>query len=307
MPRTLRLIQAGACLGALFIMTAPALAERHDWAPRGALLRNQVRFLKVLPFAACLGLGLGLAAGWRARRGRQERATDGKVARHAPLVIAAHWVNAVGIMLAMATGIVQYRLLWRSAPLDRVYQLHFVGASMVVFAVALYLAHALTLGRYGILWRRGDLARLLLQVRRRNRPGDREAGKYSPYSRLVSFPIWAFIIALALVTGALKAFRYIYNPLPGPVLFFISALHVSTLFLAGAKLLEHLIRYLALPSHWGLLRSMFGRPLSRAYVQERHPAWYRELFGAEGSIEEREPPGNRRPGLPKPESGQPVA
>lgn len=306
MPRTPRLILAGACLGALLVIAAPALAERHDWAPRGALLRNQVRFLKVLPFAACIGLGLGAAAGWRARRRRQESGGSDTVARHAPLVIAAHWVNAVGIMLGLATGLVQYRLLWRSAPLDRVYQVHFVGASMVVFAVALYLAHAVILGRYGILWRRGDLARLLLQVRRRNRPSDPEAGKYTPYSRVVSFPIWAFIIALALVTGALKAFRYLYHPLPGPALFVISALHVSTLFLAGAKLLEHLIRYLALPSHWGLLRSMFGRPLSRAYVQERHPAWYRELFGAEGSIEEREPPGDCQPRPSKIGSGKAI-
>ncbi|MFQ5857908.1 MAG: cytochrome b/b6 domain-containing protein [Anaerolineae bacterium] len=277
------LLAAGAIFGGLILLADPAAADLHAWTPRSGLLKSQVWFLKLLPFVALAGLAVGLYAGWRARQHQERFDSDGMVRRHAPLTILAHWINALGILICIGTGLIQYRVVWWTAPLQQVYLVHFIGASMVVFAVALSLARQVCAGHYSVLWRHGDLRALFGQLLSGRDKGRSDVGKYSPYTRVVSFPLWVTILALVIITGLLKAFRYTY-PLPGSAVYVISAVHVATLFLASAKLLEHLVRYLAVPSQWPLLKSMFGRTLPPDYVQRWHPAWYRELRSEDSSV-----------------------
>ena len=70
--------------------------------------------------------------------------------------------------------------------------------------------------------------------------------QFTYYERTVSFPIWVVALSLIIVTGVIKAMRYIY-PIPGDVLYWISAVHVGAGVLLGLKLLDHL-RYVLAPS-----------------------------------------------------------
>ena len=51
-----------------------------------------------------------------------------------------------------------------------------------------------------------------------------------------------------VITGVLKAMRYIY-PIPGDILYWVSAVHVGSGVFLGMKLLDHL-RYVLAPSRW---------------------------------------------------------
>ena len=68
--------------------------------------------------------------------------------------------------------------------------------------------------------------------------------------------------------------RYIY-PIPGDVLYWVSAVHVGAGVLLGMKLLDHL-RYVLAPSRWPLMASMATGWISRGYVQRFLPGWYAE-------------------------------
>ena len=74
--------------------------------------------------------------------------------------------------------------------------------------------------------------------------------QFTFYERTISFPIWVFALGLIIVTGVIKAMRYIY-PIPGDILYWTSAVHVGAGVLLGLKLLDHL-RYVLAPSRWPL-------------------------------------------------------
>ncbi len=65
------------------------------------------------------------------------------------------------------------------------------------------------------------------------------AGAFTFYEKVVSFPSWAFVLALITVTGLVKAVRFVVE-IPGLVLFFNSTLHVTAMVLIVIKLLDHL-------------------------------------------------------------------
>jgi hypothetical protein len=73
----------------------------------------------------------------------------------------------------------------------------------------------------------------------------------------------------------IKAMRYVY-PIPGDVLYWISAVHVGSGVLLGLKLLDHL-RYVLARSRWPLMVSMATGWLPLGYVQRFHTAWYNRL------------------------------
>ena len=100
-------------------------------------------------------------------------------------------------------------------------------------------------------------------------------GQFTYYEKIVSFPIWTTLLALIVLTGFVKALKYV-APVPGGVLWWASALHVAAMILLAAKFLDHL-RYVFEPSRWPLLGSMFTTWISERYVQLRHPAWYRTM------------------------------
>lgn len=262
--------------------------------PWGPELRDNVVLAQSIPFAVALGVAFGLAAGAAKRRSTERRA-DGAIRRFSPFTVAGHWVITVGFVLALPTGLWQYLggILDVQAPIDLyvIYRVHYVGAAVILFATAAFLAYWWMTGDRSLLVPRGRwgdhllglahelprpigarLASLLRIDLRRTPP---ETGKFTFYETVVSFPSWAVVIALITVTGLVKAMRYLY-PVPGPVLFVASTLHVVAMVVILVKLLDHL-RYTL--ERWPLMGAMVTTWVSNAYVRLRHPGWRKAAEG----------------------------
>ncbi|MDE3192828.1 MAG: hypothetical protein KGN00_03975 [Chloroflexota bacterium] len=237
--------------------------------PWDSELSDNFVFARSIPFV----LALGVAVGFLRRRGpAPERRADGAVRRFSPWTVAMHAVLTVGILLALPTGAWQYfggiLDVVAPVPLFWFYRIHYVGAAIVLFSVAAFLTAWWSTGESSLLvprgaWRahlRGLVDELppafgkrvarFLKVDMRLRPPAR--GRFSFYELVVSFPSWAFVLGLITLTGLVKAMRYA-APVPGPVLYVASTLHVAAMVLIGAKVLDHLRYTLA---RWPLMVAM---------------------------------------------------
>src|SRR5919202_6357828 len=268
-----------------------------EWAsglqPWGQLLGDNFLFARSLPFTIGLGIVFGFwrASGWRwgteIRRGAVRRFARGTVILHA--------LAGVSLVVLIATGGWQYLkgLLDAESPIEMatVYRVHYLAASLLIFVTAAFVTdwllrgeRSLTLGKgHGVRGMRGlahelpkplgtTLAYLLgLDMRRPAPPTD----EFTNYERAVSFPAWEVAIGLIIVPGVIKAMRYIY-PIPGEVLYWVSAAHVGAGVLLGLKLLDHL-RYVLAPSRWPLMVSMATGWIPEAYVKRFHAGWYARI------------------------------
>ena len=271
--------------------------------PWGPLLSDNVIFAKAMPFILGLGILVGLAHALLEGGPDSERQKDGQVRRFNTTTIVNHWVNAVGFLLALVTGSVQYLVGILDVPppwpLYIFYRLHFIGASLVVFAVSSFVTHRVMVSDWQLLPKRGNLLHelrglvdelprfigvplaVIVGLNLRRRPP--RTGQFTFYERLVSFPFWSLLLTFLIITGLIKSMRYLY-PVSGAVVFWASAIHVASMILLAAKLLDHL-RFVLSPSRWQLLVSMFTGRVSENYVKEHHPAWYEELNAAQNQEE----------------------
>jgi cytochrome b subunit of formate dehydrogenase len=293
-----------------------------EWAsgiqPWGQLLTDNFLFARSLPFTIGLGIVLGFwrASGWR--WGTERRASDSAIRRFAPGTVALHALAAVALVGLIATGGWQYLkgLLDADSPIymGTVYRIHYIAASLLIFVSAAFVTdwllrgvRDLTLGKgQRIRSMRGlahelprpigsSLAYLLgLDLRRAAPPTE----QFTYYERGISFPLWELSIGLIILTGVIKAMRYVY-PIPGDVLYWVSAAHVGSGVLLGLKLLDHL-RYVLAPSRWPLMASMASGWVPAGYVQRFHPGWYARITSetAPSSV-----PASPAPGAPSPAIG----
>lgn len=206
--------------------------------PWSAELSDNVLLAKSIPFALGLGVAVGMLAFGRA---------------------LGLWAFVIGLVLGVPTGSYEYLggLLdvHPPFPLYVVYRVHYVGALVLLLGVAAIITSVWRSDDRSFLvpkgeWRRslrGVAAELparlvrpflgILGIDMRTAPPPR--GRYSFYELVVSFPWWGFAIALITITGIVKALRYLY-PVPGPVLFWASTLHVAAMVLIGLKVLDQL-------------------------------------------------------------------
>ena len=227
--------------------------------PWSSELSDDAALGRAAPFALGLGIALGMLRG----RGAQQRRADGAVRRFSPWTIAMHWILALGFLLAMPSGMWQYLGGILDAPLPFpiplywIYRIHYAGALVILTCVAAFAAAWWMTGERALAIPRGAwgshlrgladelgrpagiaLARVLRIDMRRRPP---QAGTFSFYEKVAEFPVWTFAIALITVTGLVKAMRYVY-PVPGPLLYWSSTLHVAAMVLIFIKTLDH-IRY----------------------------------------------------------------
>lgn len=259
---------------------AVAIAAFGAWAiagqaasgaqPWSSELSDDLVLAKAVPFALALGVAAGLLRG----RSRAERRADGSVRRFARWTVLMHEVTAAGFLFALPTGVWQYLggildvPFPLPIPLYVFYRVHYAGALVILFAVAAFVTAWWWSGERGLLVPRGGwtahlrgladelgrpagpaLARIL---RLDLRPRPPASGPFTFYEKVVSFPTWTFAIGLITVTGLVKAMRYVF-PVPGPVLYWSSALHVIAMVLIMLKTLDHLRYTLRDP---GLLAAM---------------------------------------------------
>src|SRR5438309_2636492 len=293
-----------------------------EWAsgsqPWGQLLGDNFLFARSLPFTIGLGIVFGFwrASGWRWSR---VEIRAGSIRRFAPSTVVLHALAGVAVVALIATGGWQYLkgLLDAESPIymATVYRIHYVAASLLIFVSVAFLTdwllrgeRSLTLGKgQSIRGMRGlahelpkplgtTLAYLLgLDLRRAAPPTE----EFTYYERAVSFPTWELTLGLIILTGVIKAVRYVY-PIPGDVLYWVSAVHVGAGVLLGLKLLDHL-RYVLAPSRWPLMVSMATGWVPEGYVKALHPGWYARLSSSTSAA------GSSAPVSPAPSSAPRVA
>jgi cytochrome b subunit of formate dehydrogenase len=264
--------------------------------PWGQLLTDNFLFARSLPFTIGLGVALGFwrASGWQWRT----EVRNGKVRRFAQSTVWLHALAAISLVALIATGGWQYLkgLLAADSPIymGTVYRIHYIAASLLIFASVAFLTdwllrneRSLTVGKGQFIRTMRGLAHELpkplgtaiayglgLDLRRAAPPTD----EFTYYERTISFPTWELAIGLIIITGVIKAVRYVY-PIPGDVLYWVSAVHVGSGVLLGLKLLDHL-RYVLAPSRWPMMASIATGWIPEAYVQKFHPGWYGRITGA---------------------------
>ncbi len=284
------------------ILFAAGLAVSYlVWAsgtqPWGQLLTDNFLFARSLPFT----IGLAIAAGyWRASGWRHDaEIRDKRVRRFASSTIWLHALAGISLVTLIATGGWQYLKGLEAADspiyMGTVYRIHFIAASVLIFVSVTFVTdwllrgeNALTLGKGQFIRSMRGLARELpkplgsvigyalgLDLRRAPPPTE----QFTWYQRAVSFPTWELAVGLIIITGVIKAMRYAY-PIPGDVLYWISAVHVGSGVLLGIKLLDHL-RYVLAPSRWPVMASMASGWIPLSYVQRFHPGWYSRISSAE--------------------------
>lgn len=248
------LVLAGVALAVAGGVTiaGQAGAGQQPWDPE---LSDNFVFVKAIPFV----LGLGVVFALLRRRPVQVERSDGRVRRFSRGTIAGHWLITIGFLLALPTGMWQYLggILDVRAPIDLYlfYRVHYVGGAIVLFSVAYFATSWWVTGERSLLPPRGEWRAHLAGAAR-----DLPAALVGPFAKLLrldlanrlpsptrftyyetgfSFPTWSIGIALITVTGLVKAMRYVY-PVPGPILYWSSTLHVLAMVLLVLKVLDHL-------------------------------------------------------------------
>jgi len=263
----LAILAAGA-----YVSFAQSGSGAQPWDPE---LSDNFVFMRVVPFVLGLGAVIGLyRAGGRkgtVRRGDQIR-------RFSVGTVIGHWIAAVGFVLALPTGLWQYLGgildVHLDLPLYLIYRIHYIGAALILFSVANFAAYWWVNGDRSLWPPRGGWRRHLAGFALELPPslGTRLAAwlrldpnqqphpeRFTFYETAFSFPTWTFALVLITITGLLKAMRYIY-PVPGPVLYWASTLHVAAMVLLTLKVLDHLRYTLA---RWPLMVAM-----TRGWVSE---------------------------------------
>jgi cytochrome b subunit of formate dehydrogenase len=258
--------------------------------PWGQTLGDNFMFARSMPFTLGLGVALGYArATWP--RAVSVRRPDA-VRRFGKSTIWLHWLATLAVLAGLATGAWQYLkgLLDVSSPINMalVYRVHYIAASLLLLIIALVVTdwwlrreNALAVPKGS--WIRtlrglshelprplgGALAYLLgLDLRRAAPPTE----QFTAYERAISFPTWVIALVLITITGILKAMRYIY-PIPGDILYWVSAIHVGAMVVLAIKVLDH-FRYVIAPSRWGMMVAMATGWMSARYAQLKHPGWH---------------------------------
>jgi len=263
------LVGAAVAVVAYVVLSEQQSSGVQPWSSE---LSDNVFFARTIPFV----LGAGIAFGMLGAAMTGSRPTPGR--RFSGATIFGHWLITIGFVLALPTGVWQYLggIIDKELPLRLylIYRVHYIGAAIVLFCVAYFPVYWWQTGHYGLVVPRGQWKRHLAGFARDlppriGRPLARALrldpssappaeGDFTYYETAFSFPTWAFALALISLTGLIKALRYLM-PVPGPILWGASTLHVAAMVLLVWKVLDH-------------LRYVFGRwPLVAAMTTGRQP------------------------------------
>jgi cytochrome b subunit of formate dehydrogenase len=262
-------LAATAATGLLVLNIVGQAGTSQPWSHE---LSDDFVFVRALPVLLGLGIVYGFVGGWLYPARPTARRPDGAVRRFSPATVLLHALITVGFLLALPTGVWQYLggILDVAGPLPvyLYYRIHYIGAALIVAAVVAFLTYWWMTGDRTLLVARRDWARHLRGFAQELPPalGGRLAGllkldlrqpagssgPFTFYEKVFVFPSWGFAIALITVTGLVKLLRYAV-PVPGPVVFVVSTLHVTAMVLLVILTLDHL-RYTF--ARWPLMVAM---------------------------------------------------
>lgn len=266
--------------------------------PWGQLLGDNFWFARTLPFTIGLGIVVGYWKAYASSGLTARRNSDGAFRRFAPSTVWLHALSGVAVVTLIATGGWQYLkgLLDAETPIymGTVYRVHYIAASVLILCTAAFLTDWFMRGERGLTPLKGQWIRAfrglahelppplgttlgyLLGLNLRRAAPPRE--QFTWYERMISFPWWELSIGLVMLTGVIKAIRYIY-PIPGDVLYWVSAIHVGAGVFLAMKFLDHL-RYVLAPSRWPVMASMWSGWLPARYAERMFPGWYAQVTSA---------------------------
>lgn len=297
-------------LGSWLLLIGSAAAQSptgNGWPPQSALFQDARLLARAVPFLIALGIVVGILAARREARTGGDAILGERVRRHDRSSVAAHWLNAIGLLLGLLTGALVLGWIDGKPPLRLVFLIHYLGAALVLVAIFTHLTrHAMSAGtgllpkRLGVLrdligelceyaglfgpegavlrlpWPRAIRQPIARYLRALLGYQPDHADKYLATEQTLSYPLWALLIGVIVVTGLLKVLRYLY-PLPSPLVASATAIHDLATIGIAVMLLVHLLPLLLVPANWPLLLSMFRTSVPRSYAQKRHPAWYQRL------------------------------
>jgi cytochrome b subunit of formate dehydrogenase len=272
----------GAAIAVLALVTI-AGQQSSGVQPWSNELSDNIFFARTIPFVLGAGVAFGMLGAATAMRARSSKPDE--IRRFSRATVIGHWLITLGFLLALPTGVWQYLggILDVTAPISLflIYRVHYIGAAIILFSIAYFLTYWLQTGTTSLLPPRGQwrqhwsafagelppqLGRIVGRVLRvePSRP-DAQPGPFTYYETAYDFPTWAFALGLITVTGLIKALRYL-TPVPGPVLWGASTLHVAAMVLLLLKVLDH-VRYVF--GRWPLLVAMTTGWLSAQYARTR--------------------------------------
>jgi hypothetical protein len=278
------LVAVGLVLTAVGLMTI--LGQAGSGAqPWSSELSDNFVFIKALPFVLGFGVAVGLLM---ARSYGPKVRSDGAIRRWSPGTVFGHAFLTLGFALALPTGMWQYLGgildVDLPIPLYLFYRVHYIGASIVLFAATAFVSYLWMTGDRSLLVPRGQWGRHLLGLAYELPPSIRApyarllridlsrprppAGQFTFYEKVVEFPSWSIVLALITITGLIKAARYVV-PVPGFVLWLSSTLHVAAMVIIVIKLLDHL-RY-TFP-RWPLMTAIATTWVKDGSLPARRPA-----------------------------------
>jgi hypothetical protein len=169
-------------------------------------------------------------------------AAFGASRRNRSATARVQWLALAAVLVGLVTGILQLLkgLVGLPARVDMplVYRAHYLAATLLLFAAGLFVT-------------------------------SRSVREWKPDLRGAA---WAALLLLVAVTGVLKAMRYIY-PVPGDLLWWVSAAHVAGMVGLLVALLDYLrsLRAWAIPGAlWGLGNLYVGYLLVTSGVAARN-------------------------------------
>jgi hypothetical protein len=267
--------------------------------PWGQLLTDNFLFARSLPFTIGLAVAVGFwrASGWR--WGSEQKGQS--VRRFAPSTVWLHALAGIGLVGLIATGGWQYLkgLLAADSPIymGTVYRIHYLSATLLIFVTVTFVTDWLLRGERSLTTGKGQFIRSMRGLAhelpkplgtiigytlgldlRRAAP---HTEQFTYYQRTISFPLWELSIGLIILTGVIKAMRYVY-PIPGDLLYWVSAVHVGSGVLLGLKLLDHL-RFVLAPSRWPLMAAIATGWVPARYAERFFPGWYAQITSSSGS------------------------
>ncbi len=280
----------------------------EGWPPQAALFNDALFLARATPFIIAAGIVVGIMQARASARSGGDAILGEEVRRHDTGTVLTHWLNAVGLIISLVSGAIVLRWVERPPQERLIFVIHYLGAGLILFAIFNHLSRSGVSGGMGLIPRNlkvirdliGELleyaglfgpkgAALRIPIPRAIRQPiaiyarallgykESETGKYLSTEKTLSYPPWATLITLITVTGLIKVMRYIY-PMPGDFIASVTALHDLVAIGIGVMLIIHLLPLLLVPANWPLLLSMFRTTVSRKYVEERHPVWYKELL-----------------------------
>jgi cytochrome b subunit of formate dehydrogenase len=296
----MRLVAALAALVgaavAVFAFITIAAQQSSGVQPWSNELSDNIFFARTIPFVLGAGIAFGMLGAALADRARHTR--QGHVRRFSRATIFGHWLITLGFVLALPTGVWQYLggVIDKELPipLHLIYRVHYIGAAIILFCITYFLAYWWQTGHHGLLVPRGQWRNHLRAFTHELPPalgqrvartlrlqtgdaGADGAGQFSYYETAFSFPTWTIALGLITITGLIKALRYLL-PVPGPILWGASTLHVAAMVLLVLKVLDHM-RYVF--ERWPLMVAMTTTWISDRYAQAHFPRWRRQPDKAE--------------------------